>query len=222
MQQIILKGEAPLDGRPGATLPSVDFEAVRKELADKGAGTTDEDVIAHCLYAKVFSDYSTFKQEYSDVSVLDTPTFFFGMKRGETIEVTIEKGKTLMIKYIQMSEADEDGTRHVLFELNGQPRTIKIHDKHIKTTGVVRHKIDPTKPGEVGATLSGSVVKIVAQVGQAVKKGDPLVVTEAMKMETTITAPVAGVVGIIHVREGSRIESGDCLLTIEEQAHIAN
>ena len=179
-------------------------------------------MIAHCLYSKVFADYSTFKHDYSDVSVLDTPTFFFGMKRGESVEVTIEQGKTLVIKYIQMSEADEDGTRHVLFELNGQPRTIKIHDKHIKTTGVVRHKVDPTKPGEVGATLSGSVVKIVAQVGQAVKKGDALVVTEAMKMETTITAPVSGVVGVIHVREGSRIESGDCLLTIEEQAHVAN
>ena len=222
LQQIILKGEKPLDGRPGATLPSVDFELVRRELAEKGAGTTDEDVIAHCLYSKVFADYSTFKQDYSDVSVLDTPTFFFGMKRGESVEVTIEQGKTLVIKYIQMSEADEDGTRHVLFELNGQPRTIKIHDKHTKTTGVVRHKVDPTKPGEVGATLSGSVVKIVTQVGQAVKKGDALVVTEAMKMETTITAPVSGVVGVIHVREGSRIESGDCLLTIEEQAHVAN
>ena len=222
LQQIVLKGEKPLDGRPGAMLPSVDFEAVRKELAEKGAGTTDEDVIAHCLYSKVFADYSTFKHDYSDVSVLDTPTFFFGMKRGESVEVTIEQGKTLVIKYIQMSEADEDGNRHVLFELNGQPRTIKVHDKHIKTTGVVRHKVDPTKPGEVGATLSGSVVKIVAQVGQAVKKGDALVVTEAMKMETTITAPVAGVVGVIHVREGSRIESGDCLLTIEEQAHVTN
>ena len=72
------------------------------------------------------------------------------------------------------------------------------------------------QPGEIGATLSGSVVKILVKKGQSVTKGEPLIVTEAMKMETTITAPIGGIVEEILVREGSRIESGDCLLHIED------
>ena len=115
-----------------------------------------------------------------------------------------------------VSEPDEDGNRIVLFEFNGQPRSIKVHDKHAKTTGVVRRKADESNPGEIGATLSGSVVKILIKNGQSVTKGEPLIVTEAMKMETTITAPIDGIVEEILVREGSRIESGDCLLRIED------
>ncbi|WP_302225745.1 pyruvate carboxylase [Veillonella magna] len=217
LQKIVLKGKQPLTQRPGAALQPVDFEDVRKKLADMGAGTTDEDVIAYCLYPKVFSDYVEFTKDYGDISVLDTPTFFFGMRRGEAIHVVIEKGKMLIIKLIHVSEADEDGKRTVSFEFNGQPRDIKIQDKHVKTTGVVRHKADKTQPGEIGATLSGSVVKILVKNGQAVVKGEPLIVTEAMKMETTITSPIDGLVGEVYVREGSRIESGDCLMKIEDK-----
>lgn len=216
LQKIILKGKKPLAGRPGKFLAPVDFEDVRKHLVEMGSKATDEDVIAYCLYPKVFSDYVEFLSDYDDISSLDTPTFFFGMKRGTAIHVTIEKGKMLIIKLIHISEVDEDGNRTVSFEFNGQPRDIKIRDKHVKTTGVVRHKVDKSQPGEVGATLSGSVVKILVNKGQLVTKGEPLVVTEAMKMETTITAPVDGLVGEIYVREGSRIESGDCLIKIQE------
>lgn len=219
LQKIILKGKKQLKGRPGAYLEPVDFEDVRKHLVDLGSPATDEDVIAYCLYPKVYSDYVEFNSNYDDISVLDTPTFFFGMRRGESIHVTIEKGKMLIIKLIHVSEVDEDGNRIVSFEFNGQPRDIKIRDKHVKTTGVVRHKVDKTQPGEVGATLSGSVVKVIVKTGQSVLKGEPLIVTEAMKMETTITSPIDGIVGEIYVREGSRIESGDCLLKIQDRSN---
>lgn len=218
LRKIVLKDRKPLSGRPGLLLPPVDFDAVRKELAELGADTSDEAVIAYCLYPKVFKDYTEFKHEYDDISVLDTPTFFFGMRRGESIHVTIEKGKMLIIKLIHISEADDDGNRIVSFEFNGQPRDIKLRDKHVKTTGVVRRKVDKTRIGEVGATLSGSVVKILVNPGQMVSKGDPVIVTEAMKMETTITSPIDGVIGEVLVREGSRIESGDCLLVVEDRA----
>ena len=216
LQKIILKGARPITVRPGAVLPPTDFEHVRNELNEMGANTTDEDVSAYCLYPKVFQDYTKFTKDFGDVSVLDTPTFFFGMKRGEEIQVTIEKGKTLIIKMNGVSDPDEDGNRIILFEFNGQPRSIKVHDKHAKTTGVVRRKVNESNPGEIGATLSGSVVKILVKKGQSVTKGEPLIVTEAMKMETTITAPIGGIVEEILVREGSRIESGDCLLHIED------
>jgi len=216
LQKIILKGARPITVRPGAVLPPTDFEHVRNELNEMGANTTDEDVSAYCLYPKVFKDYTKFTKDFGNVSVLDTPTFFFGMKRGEEIQVTIEKGKTLIIKMNGVSDPDEDGNRVILFEFNGQPRSIKVHDKHAKTTGVVRRKVNESNPGEIGATLSGSVVKILVKKGQSVTKGEPLIVTEAMKMETTITAPIGGIVEEILVREGSRIESGDCLLHIED------
>lgn len=215
LQKIILKGKEPLTVRPGAVLEDVDFEAVRRELEAKGAGTSDEDVSAYCLYPKVYLDWHNFVEQFGDVSVLDTPTFFFGMQPGETIRVLIEKGKLLIIKMVHVSEPNEDGDRIVTFEFNGQPRDVKVKDKHIKVSGAVRRKVNPSAPGEVGATLSGSVVKVLVTKGQAVSKGEALVVTEAMKMETTITAPQDGIVGEIYVREGSRIESGDCLVTID-------
>lgn len=215
LQKIILKGASPIAGRPGESLEPVDFESVRNDVIAMGANGTDEDVIAYCLYPKVFQDYIKFTKDFGDVSVLDTPTFFFGMNRNEEIQVTIEKGKTLIIKLNGYSEPDEDGNRMILFEFNGQSRSFKVHDKHAKTTGVVRRKADETIPGEIGATLSGSVVKVLVKTGQSVSKGEPLVVTEAMKMETTITAPMDGIVEEIFVRAGSAIESGDCLLCIE-------
>ncbi len=217
LQKIILKGQRPLTVRPGAVLPPTDFEHVRNELSDMGAAITDEDVSAYCLYPKVYRDYHKFTTDFGDVSVLDTPTFFFGMSRGEEISVTIEKGKTLIIRMNGVSEPDEDGNRLVVFEFNGQPRAIKVHDKHATTTGITRRKADDNIPGEIGATLSGSVVKILVKNGQAVAKGEALIVTEAMKMETTITSPIDGIVAEVLVREGSRIESGDCLLRVEDE-----
>ena len=103
----------------------------------------------------------------------------------------------------------------VRFEFNGQARTIKVHDKQVKTTGLVRRKANKSNPNEIGATLSGSLVKVAVSLGQKVKKGDVLLVTEAMKMETTITAPKDGTVAEILVTPGSRIESGDCLLVLQ-------
>ncbi len=217
LQQIILKGKSPLTKRPGELLGAVDFEKVRQELVGLEANTTDEDVSAYCLYPDVYKDWLSFREEFGDVSVLDTPTFFFGMKPGETLRIVIEEGKMLIIKMIHMTPPNEDGERTIHFEYNGQPREVVIKDKHVKITSVARRKVDPHNPCQVGATLSGAVVKVLVTKGQAVSKGDSLVVTEAMKMETTITSSIDGIVGDIFVREGSHIESGDCLLEIEDQ-----
>ena len=215
LQQIILKGLPQIDKRPGLALEPVDFEAKRAELAAMKANTSDEDVSAYCLYPKVYSDYNQFVQEFGDVSVLDTPTFFFGMKYGEEIEVELQEGKRLIIKMGSISDVDAEGNREINFELNGQSRFITVRDKLAKTTGLVRRKVNPADPGEVGATLSGSVVKVLVAPGAKVEKGDSLLVTEAMKMETTITAPFDGTVAEVLVQEGGRIESGDCLVVIK-------
>lgn len=217
LRSIILKDVQPIDKRPGLVLAPVDFEEKRAELEAMKADTSDEAVSAYCLYEKVYSDYHAFRQEYGDVSVLDTPSFFFGLSIGETISVDLEAGKTLIIKLTAISQTDENGDRELRFEFNGQPRTIRVHDKQAQISGLVRRKANKAVPGEVGATLSGSVVKVLVHVGQAVSKGESLLVTEAMKMETTITAPIDGVVSEILVREASPIESGDCLVVVQGQ-----
>ena len=140
------------------------------------------------------------------------------MKIGEEIKVEIEQGKMLVIKLVHIGEANADGIRTVSFEFNGLPREIDIKDRNVKATNISRKKADKANQGEIGATLSGSVVKVLVEKGQAVAKGTPLVVTEAMKMETTIAAPISGIVAQIHVTAGNRIESGDCLLEIELKA----
>jgi pyruvate carboxylase len=179
--------------------------------------TSDEAVSSYCLYPDVYSKWISRYNEFGDVSVLDTPTFFFGMTPGEEIKVNIEEGKMLVIKLVHISEPDENGMCTVSFEFNGLPREITIKNRATKTTNVSRKKADKANPGEVGATLSGSVVKVLVTKGQAVTKGMPLIVTEAMKMETTIAAPMSGIVSEILVAAGSRIESGDCLLEIENK-----
>ena len=215
LQDIILKGDKSWQEQAKSALVPVDFAAKKAELEEMKAPTTEEDLSAYCLYPKVYADWQAFVQEFGDVSILDTPTFFFGMKAGEEINVALEKGKNLIIKLVLVSDPDEEGNRLVRFEFNGQARTIKVHDKQVKTTGLVRRKANKANPNEIGATLSGSLVKVAVSLGQKVKKGDVLLVTEAMKMETTITAPKDGTVAEILVTPGSRIESGDCLLVLQ-------
>ena len=217
LQKLVLKGRAPISERPGAVLPPVDFEDVRAKLKELEAPTTDEAVSAYCLYPKVFIDWVNRYNQFGDVSVLDTPTFFFGMTPGEVIKVEIEQGKVLVIKLDHISEANAAGMRTVFFEFNGLPREIEIKDRNAKTTTVTRKKAEKGNMGEIGASLSGSVVKVLVEKGQSVTKGTPLIVTEAMKMETTLSAPISGIVSAIHVAAGERVESGDCLLEIKTQ-----
>ena len=212
LQKIILRGEKPhLESQP----EDVDFEKVKEEMKEKNLPLREEDISSYCIYPKVFSDYVDRYKKFGDLSVLDTPTFFFGMKPGEEIRVNIEEGKMLLIRLDGVSKADGEGNRKIGFELNGMPREIKVHDKHVADTVVTSRKADKDILGEVGATLSGSVVKLLVEKGGHVKKGEPVIVTEAMKMETTITSPADGIVSEIHVKPGARIESGDLLMVIE-------
>lgn len=212
LQQIILRGQKPhLESQP----ENVDFEEVKMEMKEKHIPTREEDVSSYCIYPKVFSDYMDRYHKYGDLSLLDTPTYFFGMKVGEEIRINIDEGKMLLVRLDNVTKPDLEGNRELQFELNGMPREIKIHDAHVAESANTSRKADKDVPGEVGATLSGSVVKLLVEKGSSVKKGDPVIVTEAMKMETTITAPMDGIVSEIHVKAGQRIESGDLLMVIE-------
>lgn len=212
LQKIILRGgELQKESIP----ENINFEQMKQDMKAKHMPVVPEAITSYAIYPKVFEDYISRYKKYGDLSVLDTLTFFFGMKPGEEIYVTIEPGKMLLIHLDSITEPDEQGKRTIQFELNGMPREIIIADKHITNKIDTVKKADPGKIGEVGATLSGSVVKILVAKGQQIKKGEPILVTEAMKMETTMTSPIDGTVTSIETKAGKRIESGDLLIVIE-------
>src|SRR5699024_6034327 len=149
---------------------------------------------------------------YADVSVLDTPTYFYGMRLGEEIEVEIERGKTLFIKLVSISQPRSDGTRVIYFELNGQSREIIIKDKSVTSEVEALPKADPKDPKQIGATMPGTVIKTLVKAGDKVEKGDYLLITEAMKMETTIQARFKGIVKKVYVDDGTAISVNDLLI----------
>ncbi|MGO2100032.1 MAG: pyruvate carboxylase [Vagococcus salmoninarum] len=213
LKTLILKGKPAITVRPGALAKAVDFKAVATELgALIGRQPQQEEVLSYLMYPQVFLDYTKMYQEFGDVTLLDTPTFFYGMRPNETIHLEIEKGKTLIITLDQVGEPDLEGKRILFFTFNGQRREILIKDSNIKSLITVKQKAEPTKREHVGATMSGSVLEVLVKKGDQVKKGDPLLVTEAMKMETTIQASFDGEIKTVHVTDGESILSGDLLL----------
>ncbi|WP_173916594.1 pyruvate carboxylase [Halobacillus sp. Marseille-Q1614] len=216
LQRIILKGREPIQVRPGVLLEPVDFKDVQETLFHKlGRQVTSFDVISHALYPKVYMDYQRFLQQYGDMSALDTPTFLYGMRLGEEIEVEIEQGKTLIVKLVSIGEAQIDGTRTVYFELNGQPREVVIKDNNVTSTVEERPKADKSNEKHIGASMPGTVLKVIAEKGEKVKKGDHLMITEAMKMETTVQAPFDGVIKNIYIQSNEAIHVGDLLIEFE-------
>ncbi|MED3887841.1 pyruvate carboxylase [Priestia aryabhattai] len=215
LQSIILKGKKALTVRPGQLLEDADFQQIKEDLCQKLQRTaTNYEVIAYALYPKVFIDYQEKFKRYGDLSVLDTPTFLYGMRLGQEIEIEIEKGKILIVKLVSIGQAQSDGTRTVYFELNGQPREVIIKDDSVKPTVKAKVAADPTNPTHMGATMPGTVIKVLVQKGDKVSKGEHLVITEAMKMETTIQAPFSGVVKDIYVSNGESIQPGNLLMEL--------
>lgn len=216
LQRIILKGKKAIKVRPGELLEPVDFVSLRDSLFKTlDRQVTSFDMLSHALYPKVFMDYHRFYETYGDMSVLDTPTFLHGMKLGEEIEVEIEQGKTLFVKLLSISEAHADGTRVIYFELNGQSREVVVKDENVTSSVVSRPKADKGNPKHIGATMPGTVVKAICEKGEKVKKGDYLLITEAMKMETTVQAPFDGVIKAIHVSNQEAIKVNDLLIVFE-------
>jgi pyruvate carboxylase len=218
LQEIILKGKQAITGRPGESLPAVEFEVVKKKLFEKlNRQVTDFDMLSYAIYPKVYLDHQRFYEQFGDVSVLDTPTFLYGLRLGEEIEVEIEQGKTLIVKLVSVGEAQKDGTRVVYFELNGQPRELVIKDQNVETTVIAKTKADKENPNHIAATMPGTVVKTLVENGDKVKKGDHLMITEAMKMETTVQAPFNGVVSRLYIQNGEAIQTGDLLVELKSE-----
>ncbi len=215
LQKIILRGQAPLRGRPSANLEAVKWEEEQDSLEKKlGHAVGRDDLLSYLLYPDVFIKFDKFCQTYSDVSVLPTPAFFYGLKSGEEITVEIESGKSLIIKFLTISEPHPDGTRTLFFELNGQPREVNVRDRALRVVERAHPKADPADPGQVAAPTAGVISGIAVQANHAVERGAKLLTLEAMKMQSNIYAPISGRIVKILVTSGQHVEAKDLLVTI--------
>jgi pyruvate carboxylase len=213
----VLKGEAPSTERPGKRLAPVDLEAKRLEISEQlgGIPIDDEDLNGYLMYPKVFTDYMQRHKTYGPVRTLPTKTFFYGMEPGEEITAEIDPGKTLEIRLQAVGETTDDGEVKVFFELNGQPRVIRVPNRIVKASTAAKPKAELGNANHIGAPMPGVVASVAVQAGQEVREGDLLLTIEAMKMETGIHAERDAVIKQTHVGAGAQIDAKDLLIELE-------
>jgi pyruvate carboxylase len=215
LQRKVLNGAQPLTARPGAGLAPVDLAAERERIQPWVARpVTDEDLASHLMYPRVWQEYARERQQFGDRSILPTAVFFYGMEPGEEVTLDLERGKTLIVRYLAMSEPHEDGTRTVFFELNGQPRSVRVHDRSQVARRPAPRKMEPGNAHHVGAPMPGTVATVAATLGARVARGDQLLTLEAMKMETAVRAEAAGEVAEVLVKPGQAVEAKDLLVVL--------
>ena len=214
LQKKALKGEKPYTVRPGSLLAEADLSAERKAIEEKLERAVDDfEFASYLMYPKVFTDYAMAAETYGPVSVLPTPSYFYGMETGEELFVDLEKGKTLVVINQAITPVDEKGMVTVFFELNGQPRRIKVPDRaHGASGGGIRRKAEAGNGAHVGAPMPGVISTVAIAAGQPVKAGDVLLSIEAMKMETALHAEKDGVIAEVLVRTGDQIDAKDLLV----------
>jgi pyruvate carboxylase len=216
LQKRVLRGRKPIQGRPGASLAPTDIAATRATLERQlGRQVTSQEVASYLMYPRVFPDLAAHQALYSDTSVLPTPTFFYGMEPGEEASIDIEKGKTLIVKFLTVGDPHEDGTRMVFFELNGQPREVSVLDNALKGQATQRKKAEAGNRRQVGAPMPGLVSRVLVAAGEEVAAGQKMFTLEAMKMETTLYAEQQGRIAEVLVQPGAQVETGDLLLRYE-------
>src|SRR6202035_2522009 len=183
LQRKVLKGTPPLTRRPGATRRPVDLGAERARIQERlPRPVTDEDLASYLMYPRVWLEYAEEHLLYGDAAILPTPVFFYGMEPGQEISVDLERGKTLIVRYVTISEPHEDGTRTVFFELNGQPRPVRVPDRSQVAKRPPRKKVEPGNLAHVGAPMPGTIATVPVHVGQKIRKGEVVLTLEAMKM----------------------------------------
>ncbi|MDU7904150.1 MAG: biotin/lipoyl-containing protein, partial [Peptostreptococcaceae bacterium] len=216
IQKIVLKGEIPITVRPGELIPSEDFESVKKHLDEKFSMDSNvRNILSYTLYPNVYEDYLKHLQLYNDISKLESHVYFYGLSIGEECEVEIEEGKVLTIKLIEIGDIKEDGNRTLSFELNGMMRDIEVNDTHYSSNIKDILKADMNNPLQIGASIPGKVVNILVEENEEVKENQPLIVIEAMKMETVIVAKTSGCVKSIYVSQDEMVKDKQLLIDMK-------
>lgn len=221
LQALVLKGEEPITVRPGELLPPEDFDKIAEYLKEKYKFTPcRKDIISYALYPDVFEAFIKSVLEYGDVSRMGSDVFFHGLAEGETSEIEVAEGKTMIVQLIEIGKLDAEGNRTLDFEINGNRREIKIKDKTERIIGNSREDniskmADPDNKLEIGASIPGTIIKVLVSEGAEVKEGESLLVIEAMKMETNIVAASTGTVEAVLVQEGQQVKTGELLMKLK-------
>ena len=219
LQQLVLKGKKPITCRPGELLEPEDFEYIRTGLVDKlGLEGNNQEVLSYALYPKVFVDYVQSIKRDGNFRQMGSDIFFHGLAVGETCEISLEEGKLLVVKLIEIRPADAEGMREVIFEANGNRRVISVRDVELERMGVAKPSTpmaDPDNPKQIGANIPGSIIKILVQEGDEVTEKQPVAIIEAMKMETNILATTSGTVDKIYVKEAQQVKTGELVIELK-------
>ena len=220
LQKMILKGKEPITCRPGELLEPEDFDAIKNKLKDElGIEGTPIEVISYAMYPKVFEDYINTIKKQGSLRLMGSDVFFHGIKVGETCEVKISEGKELVIKLVEVREPEAGGIRDVVFEVNGNRRTVQIKDNDVEDSvnTAVTVMADEDNPLEIGANIPGKIIKVLANVGDKIAESDPIAIVEAMKMESKIIATANGVVDEIFIKEGQQVKAGEMVAILKEE-----
>lgn len=216
LQKKVLAGKAPITVRPGELLPPAELEAERAAAQAKtGRPITEFELASHLMYPKVFADYAADRAAFGDLSTLPTSVFFYGMHPGQEINIDLERGKTLIVRFVTSSDVHEDGTRTVFFELNGQPRPIRVADRSQVAKRPPPRKAEAANPKHVAAPMPGTIGTVAVRAGQQLARGDVLLTLEAMKMETTVRAEQDGLIKEVLATPGLQVDAKDLLIVFE-------
>jgi pyruvate carboxylase len=216
LQKKVLKGEAPMTERPGAVMPPADLDGLYKGLKEEfpEVPIDNEDFCGYLMYPKVFTDYLNRHIDYGPVRTLPIPVFFYGMDPGQEIAAEIDPGKIIEIRLQAVGETNDAGDVRVFFELNGQPRTVRVPNRKVQALAPKRPKAEAGNPAHVAAPMPGVIASVAAGEGQAVHAGDLILTIEAMKMETGLYADRPGVVKTLHVQPGAQVDAKDLLVEL--------
>lgn len=219
LKELVLKGKKSITVRPGELLEPENFDKIKEDLNKKyNTDTTIEDVLSYALYPKVYEDYVKYVKNEGDFRYMGSDIFFHGLSEGETCEVQIHEGTVYVVKLVEIRSADDSGNRDVVFEVNGNRRVISINDRAVAKTStkVSKRMADADNKNEIGANISGKIIKLLVNKGDLVSEGQPVAIIEAMKMETNIISPVAGTVKSILVKEGQQVVAGELVFELEK------
>ncbi len=218
IQKIVLKNKEPITCRAGELLPDEDFDKVKEHLVDThGINPSDKDALSYALYPKVYDEYLKYLKEHGDFTRMGSDVYFYGLAEGETCEIELEEGNISVIKLVDIGKLSDEGTRRVIFEVNGNRREVQIEDKSQshKTEKIKVAYADESDKMQIGSSISGTLTKILVKVGDKVKENDMVAIVEAMKMETNVTSSANGTVKSIYLDEGSMVESGQLIIELE-------
>lgn len=219
LQKIVLKDIEPITVRPGTLLPDVDFEAIKKNLSEKFdmKGLSDfemqQKAVSYALYPKVYEDYCAHFEAYNDVTNLESHVFFYGLRRGEETVLKVSTGNDIIIKFDHMTEPDKNGYRVLTFEVNGMLRELRVLDKTLEVLVDRKVMADKNNPCHLGSTIPGTVETVLVKEGDEVTVNQPLMIVEAMKMETTFVSKINGKVDKIYVGPGDSVNTEDLLVS---------